>query len=67
VYHVDQAILNRHLNHYRVIVENVNSRLKSWHYLTTRWRQSVDLYWAAFWLICQILNIDLIYRPIRVI
>jgi len=30
-------------------------------------RQSVDLYWAAFWLICQILNIDLIYRPIRVI
>jgi len=38
MYHVDQAILNLHLNHCRVIVENVNSRLKNWHCLITRWQ-----------------------------
>jgi hypothetical protein len=65
IYSVSDGNLNRLLNHYRVIVENLNSRIKSWHCLTCPWRHSLDLHAVVFWLICQIVNVDIVFRPIR--
>jgi hypothetical protein len=61
----DQKLVNKLLNGHRALVENIRSRLKNWRCLSVPWRHSLHLHPAVFWLICQITNIDLFFRPIR--
>jgi hypothetical protein len=62
----EQQQYNYALNHYRVLIENVISRINNWCCLSIPWRHSLDLHPLVFWVICQITNIDMSYRPVRV-
>ena len=60
-----EEALNFVLGSRRWIVENVIARVKNFKCLSTRWRHSLGLHHVVFFLICNIVNIDMQFRPIR--
>jgi hypothetical protein len=49
-----------------VLIENVISRIENWRCLSAPWRHLLDLHPLEFCIICQITNIDMLYRLVRV-
>jgi len=56
---------NTELARIRVLVENVNARLKNFACLVDAWRHSVDDHRAMFQVICNVVNLDMDLHPLR--
>ena len=50
---------------YKVIVENVLSCFKSFACLNTKWCHNRDLHFFVFYIIAEIINIDMHFNPVR--
>jgi hypothetical protein len=53
------------INEKRIIVENVIKRFKDFHALPTKWQHSLEHHKTVFFVIGEIVNIDLFFRPVR--
>ncbi len=49
----------------RWIVENVIRRIKAFNVTSHKWRHDRDLHKYVFPVVCEIVNIDMHYRPVR--
>jgi hypothetical protein len=61
----EQQTENNTINKKRVIVENVIKRFKDFHALSTKWRHSLQNHKTVFFVISEIVNIDLFFRLVR--
>jgi hypothetical protein len=60
-----EYILSHLISSLRWIVENVLARIKGFRCLSTKWRHSIDLHFIVFYVVCEIVNVDMINRPVR--
>ena len=60
-----EQIFSHLLSSVRWIVENVLARIKSFKCLSTRWRHSIDLHFIVFFVVSEIVNLDMKNRPVR--
>jgi len=56
---------NSIINSYCVLIENVLGRFKVYKCLSCRWRHWIELHPIAFYVIAEIVNIDLLEHPMR--
>jgi hypothetical protein len=55
---------NALLAHVRITTEQANGRIKNFSALRW-WRAKLDLHWAAFMVVCNFVNMSLMYEPIH--
>jgi hypothetical protein len=58
-------IYNGIVSSLRQIVENLLDRLKNFECLNTNWRHDLHLHPIAFKVVCNLVNIDIQFRPLR--
>jgi hypothetical protein len=56
---------NSFVNSFREIVEHAIARLKIFRCVSTKWRHDIELHPVIFYLVSQIVNIDLCFHPIH--
>lgn len=56
---------NRTVGSMRWMVEHVLCRIKVFKAVNEKWRYWRDLHFIVFFVICEIVNIDIMYRPMR--
>jgi len=61
----DEKTLNHFLGSRRWIVEHLIGRLKNFKCLSEKWRLALPLHSFVFYILCNIVNIDLEFRPMR--
>jgi hypothetical protein len=57
--------VNLWLGSIRWIVEHVLLRIKNFHCVNIKWRHARELHSTVFFVICEIVNIDMYFRPVR--
>ena len=62
---VDQKAYNRFLGSIRWVVEHVLRRIKIFKCVNVKWRHWRELHCVVFYVICEIVNIDFEFRPVR--
>jgi hypothetical protein len=62
---IQERILNAILSARRWIVEHVLARFKSFHCLSTKWRHDREMHGFVFFVLAEIINIDMLYSPVR--
>jgi len=60
----DQQFYNYVVSSLRVIVERTLNRLSVFQCFNQRWRHGLDRHEDIFQVLCQIVNVDLAYRPL---
>ncbi len=61
----DLKEINYFLGSHCWIVEHIIGRIKNFHCISHKWRHSLQLHKYVFYVICEIVNIDLKFRPMR--
>lgn len=61
----DQITWNKEIKRHRQVVERLHLRLKEFQCLRIAWRHDIALHPKAYFLICNIVNLDLIFRPLN--
>ncbi len=59
-----QWAFNLYHAHYRITVERTLGRMKFFKCLQVRWRHELSLHHIAFYVIANIVNIDLFFHPL---
>jgi len=62
---LQEKILNALLSARRWIVEHVLARFKTFRVLSTRWRHDIQLHGFVFFVLAEIINIDMMYCPVH--
>lgn len=60
-----QLEINLWLGSIRWLVEHILLRIKTFRCVNIKWRHWRDLHGLVFFVICEIVNIDLFFRPAR--
>jgi len=60
-----QKLFNSQLGQLRVIVENTYGRVKHFRCLKHEWTHDLSLHPLTFYFICQLVNLDVIFHPLR--
>jgi SUMO ligase MMS21 Smc5/6 complex component len=58
-------VWNKTINHERQVVEHTFQRIKTFNALEHKWRHEIVLQVAVFKLICNLVNMDLYFHPIK--
>lgn len=62
---VEKEEISEFLSSKRWIVEHVLGRFKNFKCLSTQWRHNLELHGYIFYIIAEIVNVDMIFCPVR--